>query len=130
MVNYKSIVPLYLCLFLSSCTNLNSNSGGDMTNYQFIGDWQGNGADAKGNEFTFFAKVNHLGDNTYRVLFLDQLDTLKKPIHIMDGKLENNRFSYTADEGFYEGGGTLSRDLFEGHYKGPVDGTFKMWRIK
>jgi hypothetical protein len=39
-------------------------------------------------------------------------------------------YSYTADDGSYEGGGTLSKDLFEGYYKGPIDGTYKMWRIK
>jgi hypothetical protein len=47
----------------------------------------------------------------------------------MNGALENNKFSYTSDEGLYEGIGTLSEDLFEGYYKGPVDGTYRMWRI-
>ena len=64
------------------------------------------------------------------MLILDALDTLQKPIHIMDGVLENNTYSYTADDGAYEGSGTLSKDLFEGYYKGPVDGTYKMWRIE
>ena len=130
MLNLKLIVLLALCFFLSSCTNHYSNSGGDMTNYQFIGDWQGNGTDSEGNEFSFYAKVSHLGDNKYRILILDKLDTLKKPMHVMDGILENNRFSYTSDDGLYEGGGSLEEDLFEGYYKGQVDGTFKMWRIK
>ena len=130
MLNLKLIVLPALCFFLSSCTNHYSNSGGDMTNYQFIGDWQGNGTDSEGNEFSFYAKVSHLGDNKYRILILDKLDTLKKPMHVMDGILENNRFSYTSDEGLYEGGGSLGEDLFEGYYKGQVDGTFKMWRIK
>ena len=101
-----------------------------MANYQFIGDWQGNGADAEGNGFTFFVKVSHLGDNRYRILILKELDRLEKPIHIMEGILKNDGFSYTADEGLYKGGGTLGPDLFEGYYKGPVDGTYKMWRIK
>ena len=60
---------------------------------------------------------------------IDELDTVKKPLHVMEGVLENNKFPYTADEGLYEGGGTLSKDLFEGYYKGPVDGTYKMWRV-
>jgi hypothetical protein len=115
---------------LISCTNQSANSGNNQTNYPFSGNWQGNGTDSEGNEFTFFAKVSHLGDSRYRMLILDQLDTVKKPMHIMDGVLENNEFPYTADEGLYEGGGTLSEDLFEGYYKGPVDGTYKMWRIK
>ena len=96
----------------------------------FSGDWQGNGTDSAGNEFAFAAKVGHLGDNKYRVLILDKLDTLRKPIHIMDGVLENSQFPHTADAGLYEGGGTLSEDTFEGYYKVPIDGTYKMWRIK
>ena len=88
----------------------------------FSGDWQGSGTDSAGNEFTFAAKVGHLGENKYRVLILDKLDTRRKPIHIMDGVLENNQFPHTADEDLYEGGGTLSEDLFEGYYKGPITG--------
>jgi hypothetical protein len=126
----KSIVLLSLCLFSSSCINPNSNSGSNQANYPFVGNWQGNGTDSEGNPFNFVAKVSHSGDNKYRMLILDKLDTLNEPIHIMDGVLENNKFSYTADEGLYEGGGTLSKDLFEGYYKGPVDGTYRMWRIK
>jgi hypothetical protein len=125
-----ALVLLFLCTFLISCTNPNANSDSNQANYSFSGNWQGNGTDSEGNEFTFAAKVSHLGDNKYRVLFLDKLDTLKEPMHIMDGVLENNKFLCTADEGLYDGGGTLSKDLFEGYYKGPVDGTFKMWRIK
>jgi hypothetical protein len=130
VMSCKSIALLSLCLFLSSCANPNADSDGDQANYPFDGNWQGNGIDAEGNEFTFAAKVSHLGGNKYRMLILDKLDTLQKPMHIMDGVLEDNKFPYTADEGLYEGGGTLSKDLFEGYYKGPVDGTYKMWRIK
>jgi hypothetical protein len=130
IVSCKSIAILSLCLFLSSCTNPGAKSGSNRANYPFSGNWQGNGTDSQGNEFAFFAKVSHLGDNNYRLLILNELDTLDKPMHIMDGVLENNKFSYTADEGLYKGGGTLSEDLFEGYYKGPVDGTYNMWRIK
>ena len=129
-VSCKSISLVSLCLFLISCTNPNANSGSNQANYAFSGNWQGNGTDSEGNPFNFVAKVSHLSDNRYRVLILDKLDTQNKPIHIMDGVLENNKFTYTADEGLYEGGGTLSEDLFEGYYKGPVDGTYGMWRIK
>lgn len=128
-MKYKSIALLSLCLFLSSCANLTANSGSNQANHPFIGNWQGNGTDSEGNAFTFFAKVSHLGDNKYRMLTLRDLDTLDEPIHVMDGVLENNKFTYTADEGLYKGGGTLSEDLFEGYYKGPVDGTIRMWRI-
>jgi hypothetical protein len=125
----KSIAMLSLCLAVGSCTNTKTGSNSDQVNYPFEGDWQGNGKDAEGNGFTFAARVTHSGDNRYRILILDKLDTLKEPIHIMDGVLENNRFIYTADNGLYEGGGTLSKDMFEGYYKGPVDGTYSMWRI-
>jgi len=114
---------------LSSCTNPNANSGSDQVNYPFSGNWQGNGSDSEGNPFTFVAKVSHLGDDKYRMLILDELDTPNEPMHIMDGVLENNKFTYAADEGLYEGGGTLSKDLFEGYYKGPVDGTYQMRRM-
>ena len=130
IVGCRSIALLSLCLFLSSCANPNTKSVSSQANDSFIGNWQGNGTDSEGNGFAFVAKVSHSGDNMYRMLILDKLDTLKKPMHIMDGVLENNKFVYTADEGLYEGGGTLGKDLFEGYYKGPVDGTFKMWRIK
>lgn len=130
IAGFISIVLLSLCLFLSSCTTPFANSGTDQANFPFIGNWQGNGTDSESNSFTFFAKVSHLGDNKYRILILDQLDTLNEPIHIMDGVLENNKFSYTADEGLYEGGGTLSKDRFEGYYKGSIDGTYQMWRIR
>ena len=120
----------FICLFLSSCTNLTTNSGNDQANYPFIGDWQGNGTDSEGNAFTFYAKVSHLGDNKYRILTLRDLDTPDEPIHVMDGVLENNKFPHTVDGGLYEGGGTLSEDFFEGYYKGPVDGTYEMWRIE
>ena len=127
---YISIALLSLCLFLSSCSNPNANSDSNQANYPFVGNWQGNGTDSEGNEFTFFAKVSHLGDNKYRMLTLRDLNTLDEPIHVMDGVLENNKFSYTADEGLYKGEGMLSEDLFEGYYEGPVDGTIRMWRIE
>lgn len=129
IISWKSIALLSMCLFLISCTDPNANSGSNQPHYTFSGNWQGKGADSEGNEFTFAARVIHLGDNKYRVLMLDKLDTREKPIHILDGVLENNKFPHTADEGLYEGGGILSKDLFEGYYKGPFGGTYRMWRI-
>ncbi len=125
----KSIVFMSLCLVTGSCTNPKTHSDNDHINYMFTGDWQGNGKDSEGNGFTFAAKVTHSGNSRYRILILDKLDTLKEPIHIMDGVLEKNEFIYTADEGQYKGGGVLYQDRFEGFYKGPIDGTFTMWRI-
>jgi len=130
MVIGKSIALLFLCLLLSACTNQEADTDSNQANYPFIGNWQGNGVDSAGNPFDFFAKVSTLGENRYRMLILDALDTQNEPMHTMDGVLEHNKFSYTADEGLYEGGGTLGKDRFEGYYKGPVDGTFTMWRIE
>ena len=64
------------------------------------------------------------------MLVLDKLDTKKKPMHIMDGVLENNEFPHVADNGIYTGSGELTKDEFTGYYKGPVDGTYKMQRVK
>ena len=118
---------LFACLFLSSCSNQNFFS---QKNYLFAGNWQGDGVDSEGNEFTFAAKVIDMGNDKFRVLVLDKLDTQQKPMHIMDGVLKNNEYTYTADEGLYTGGGKLSKEMFEGYYKGPVDGKFRMWPLK
>ena len=128
-MNCKSIALLSLCLVLGSCTNHKENSNSNQKELSFVGSWQGNGTDSKGNPFKFFARVSHSGDNKYRMLILADLEIPNEPMHIMDGVLEDNKFSYTADEGLYKGEGTLSKDRFEGYYKGPIDGTFKMWRI-
>lgn len=120
------VLILFACLFLCSCSNLESVS----CNYPFAGDWQGSGVDSKGNEFKFAAKVIDLGDYKYRLLVLDKLDTQKKPMHVMDGVLKDNKYAYTADKGIYVGGGELGEEMFEGYYKGPVDGTYTMHRVK
>lgn len=106
------------CLFLVGCS------------IPFAGDWAGSGTDSEGNEFTFAAKVISLGEDRYRVLILDALDTEKEPMHVMDGVLIDGEFPYTADEGLYTGNGTLKGDTFEGWYKGPVDGTYTMYRVQ
>jgi hypothetical protein len=116
-------------LFLISCANCDAPGDG-RKNYQFAGNWEGSGEDSHGNEFTFAAKVIALGDHKYRVLILDEIDTENEPLHVMDGVLEGNKFPYTADEGEYVGGGELHDEMFEGYYKGPVDGTYKMYRLK
>ena len=132
LVNRTFVVIMFLCasLFLSSCANSDAVSGDNRKNYPFAGNWQGSGIDFAGNEFTFAAKVIALGDNKYRVLVLDKFDTQKEPMHIMDGVLKGNKFTYTADEGMYVGGGELDDEMFEGYYKGPVEGTYKMRRVK
>lgn len=118
---FTILICSYISLFLCSC----ANSG---TNYSFAGDWVGSGSDSEGNEYTFAAKVIDKGDGKFRMLVLDKLDTKNKPMHIMDGVLENNKFPHTADSGIYTGSGELTKDEFTGWYKGPVDGTYKMQR--
>ncbi len=125
-------IIMFLCvsLFLSSCANSDAVSGDNRRIYPFAGNWQGSGIDSVGNEFTFAAKVIALGDHKYRVLILDKLDTQKEPMHVMDGVLKGNKFAYTADEGEYVGGGELDNEMFKGYYKGSVDGTYKMHRVR
>ena len=132
LVNRSFAVIMFLCasLFLSSCANSDAVSGDNRRIYPFAGNWQGSGIDSEGNEFTFAAKVIALGDHKYRVLVLDKFDTQKEPMHVMDGVLKGNKFAYTADEGQYVGGGELDDEMFEGYYKGPVDGTYKMHRVR
>ena len=125
-----AIFFLLPAVLLTSCANLNFTQNRNQTNYPFSGNWQGKGVDSEGNEFVFFAKVIDLGDYKYRLLILDKLNTHKKPMHIMDGVLESNKFTYTADDGIYVGCGELEDELFKGYYKGPVDGTYVMWRIR
>ena len=48
----------------------------------------------------------------------------------MDGVMKDRTYTYTADGGSYTGAGKLDGDVFEGYYKGPVDGTYKMQRVK
>ena len=126
------VVITFFCLslFLSSCANWDAVSNGNKKIYPFAGNWQGSGIDSEGNTFTFVAKVTTLGDHKYRVLILNKFDTQKEPMHVMDGVLKNNKFFYTADEGEYVGEGKLGDEMFEGYYKGPVDGTYKMQRVK
>ena len=129
----RMLVAMSLLLstvLLTSCASLNFTQNRNSMNHSFSGNWQGEGIDSEGNEYTFFAKVIDLGDYKYRVLILDALDTQKKPMHIMDGELKNNEFPHTADDGIYVGGGELKDELFEGFYEGPVDGKYRMWKIK
>jgi hypothetical protein len=73
--------------------------------------------------------VIDLGENHYRMLVLDAIETQKEPIHVMEGVLSDGEFPYTADEELYTGGGKLDGDTFEGWCKGPVDGRFTMYRV-
>ncbi|MBL7215069.1 MAG: hypothetical protein ISS71_05270 [Phycisphaerae bacterium] len=122
MVVRSSMFAVVVCavLFVGSCANIDS----------FAGNWQGSGVDSEGNAFTFAAKVIPLGEDKYRVLILDALDTAKDPMHVMDGVLKENQYEYTADEGTYVGSGQLDGEVFEGYYKGPVDGSFTMQRVR
>ena len=122
-----SLFSLFFITLLASCASLNSTESESRINYPFCGDWQGQGSDSEGNEFTFFATVIDLEDCNYRILFFARLDATE-PMHIMDGVLKNNEITSTADDGVYEGHGVLEADLFRGSYQGPVDGTYTMWR--
>lgn len=113
-------------LVLCSC----AGPGGGAKVDRFAGDWQGRGLDSQGNAFIFAAKVINQGGGRYRVLILDAIDSQKEPLHVMDGMLRGHAYEYTSDGGLYIGGGTLDGERFEGYYKGPVDGTFTMQRVR
>lgn len=123
---FVGFMVLCVCLFLVSCAGPSGNQKVD----PFAGDWQRSGTDSEGNEFNFAAKVIDQGNHKYRVLVLDSLDTMNDPMHVMDGVLKDNQFPYTADEGLYTGGGALDGDIFKGWYKGSVDGTYQMQRVR
>lgn len=120
----KPTMLVCLVLMFSSCSIF---SGGVRTD-PFAGDWIGSGTDSEGNAYEFAARVIAMGQDRYRMLVLESLDSDKKPLHVMDGTLQENAFSYTSDGGVYVGSGTLEGERFEGYYKGPVDGTFTMHR--
>ena len=63
-------------------------------------------------------------------MIVDKIDSNKKPFHVIIGELKNNIFISSSDGGKYTGGGELSYELYKGFYNGPIDGTYKMWRIK
>jgi hypothetical protein len=112
-------------LILGSCAGPKS----DVKIAPFAGNYQGTGSDSQGNEYNFAAKVISQGDNKYQMLVLDKIDTQKRPMHIMDGVLEGNKFIYTSDHGTYEGQCEIGDEVVTGYYKGPVDGNFKMTRL-
>ena len=119
------VVLLFASVVLCSC-----NSGAlDGSRDPFAGDWQGSGVDSLGNEYVFAAKVIAMGEGQYRMLVLDEIDSEKKPMHVMDGVLEGNEFPHAADGGIYVGSGKLDGNTFTGYYKGPVDGSYKMERL-
>ena len=127
MINKSLAVVLISCLalVLGSCVNSKSTIKID----PFAGDWQGSGVDSQGNEFNFAAKVILLGENKYQMLVLDKIDSQKKPMHIMEGVLKDNKFIYTADNGTYVGQCEIGDGVVTGYYKGPVDGNFEMKRL-
>jgi len=94
-----------------------------------MGDWRGSGTASDGESFEFVAQVIALGDGQYRMNILDEFDKRAQPMHVMDGRLKGNKFSYTADGGAYTGDGVLDGDVFRGAYKGDVDGRFEMRRV-
>lgn len=125
-----SFVLICMAPVLCSCANSEGDLRRRSNGESFTGNWQGSGVDAAGNVFTFVATVIDVGDDKYRMLILDDFDTPNEPMHVMDGVLKDNQYRYTADGGMYVGGGELDKDTFEGYYKGPVDGTFTMQRVK
>ena len=95
----------------------------------FMGDWQGSGTASDGAAFEFVAQVIAQGGNQYQVNILTAFDVRVKPLHVMEGSLQGNTYTYTADGGQYRGECTLSDEVCKGWYKGDVDGQFEMRRV-
>ena len=140
---FAGLPALFLLLAVSSCTapadGRPIQQGKEMVVHRmpygrsidpFMGDWEGSGEADDGEKFDFVAQAIALGDGKYRVLTLEEFDTRKKPMHVLDGVLEGDKFVYTADDGLYDGEGTLSGEKFRAHYKGQVNGRFEMHRIE
>ena len=115
MLNKSLAVVVISCiaLTLGSCANPKTSRNID----PFAGNWQGSGVDSQGNEFNFAAKVISLGDQKYRMLVLDKIDTQKEPMHIMDGVLKGNKFIYTSDNSTYVGECEIGDELLIERYK-------------
>lgn len=128
-MNLKCLFVFFLVTTLLTACSIKSIFSKNVNTYAFSGNWQGNGVDAKGNTFSFAAEVIDLGGNRYRILIKDEINSLKEPFHTIDGVLVGNKFTSSADGGEYNGGGTLSKNLYEGYYIGPVNGTYTMWKM-
>jgi len=95
----------------------------------FMGDWQGNGTAGDGTAFEFVAQVIAQGNSQYQVNILTAFDVRARPMHVMEGSLQGNKYTYTADGGQYRGECTLDGEVCKGWYKGDVDGRFEMRRV-
>ena len=133
---FAALLALFLLLPVSSCTAPAGSrpiqqAKEDIKSIDpFMGDWEGSGKADDGEKSDFVAQAIALGNGKYRVLTLEEFDTRKKPMHVLDGMLEGDKFVYTADDGLYDGEGILSGETFRAHYKGPVNGQFEMHRIE
>ncbi len=88
----------------------------------FMGNWAGDGTADNGQYFEYAAQVIVHGDGQYRINIIDAFDTKNKPMHILDGTLKGSKYVYSADNGQYEGQGTLKGQTFEAYYEGSVSG--------
>ena len=122
----KFIIILLLSYLLCGCTIHKP----DNPKIIFTGKWQGSGVDSDGIKAEFVATVIAMGGKHYQVSILEDFSKNTKPMHVMDGILDGNIYSYTADNGKYSGSCELTTDSFKGYYKGPIDGTFILYRIK
>jgi hypothetical protein len=77
----------------------------------------------------FVAQVIALGDNQYRMNVLKAFDERATPVHVMEGSLQENKYTYTADGGKYRGECVLEGESCKGWYKGDPNGQFEMTRI-
>ncbi len=122
----------FLCVGLCSCSvPITSQSLADIvadTGDAFSGDWVGT-YQADDGAGDLVARVIAHGEGNYRINIYGAFDTADGPIHVMDGVLDGNAYTYTSDGGVYEGKGTLEGDTFKCNYEGPVNGIFEMKHV-
>lgn len=127
-----------LCLGLCSCQDsagvhpempdVNVSRWQDVTD-GFMGDWQGS-YEADDGSGDLVARVIGHGEGNYRINIYSAFDTDERPIHVLDGVLKDNVYTYTSDGGAYKGKGTLKGDTFKCNYEGPVNGVFEMKKVE
>jgi hypothetical protein len=97
----------------------------------FMGDWKGRGETDMGEAFEFVGQVIALGDNQYRMNFLEEFDSAYlDPMYVLNGELKGDTFRYTTEGGEYTGEIILAGPRARGTYKGSEGGRFEMQRVE
>ena len=121
----KTLISIVVCTFIVPTVPASQAVGVD----PFMGDWEGHGQAADGEPFRFVAQVIAWGDGQYQINVLEAFAQRAEPLHVMDGLLQGDTYTYTADGGRYRGQCVLDGETCRGAYQGDVDGRFEMHRV-